>query len=125
MKWLADYLHQRVLKLGVYSDSGTETGGGMPGRLRHEYQDALPYARWGIDYLKEDWVTATGPFEFEVPEDSYFVMGDNRNHSSDSRDSRLGTVDTRYVIGKAVFLAFPGPDERTGERSLERIGVIA
>ncbi|WP_353733920.1 S26 family signal peptidase [Oscillibacter sp.] len=34
-------------------------------------------------------------------------MGDNRNHSSDSRSSDLGTVDTRYVIGKAVFLLFP------------------
>ena len=37
-------------------------------------------------------------------------MGDNRNGSSDSRDYRLGTVDTRYVIGKAAFLIFPGPD---------------
>ena len=64
-------------------------------------------------------------FPVVVPEGSIFVMGDNRNHSDDSRNSRLGTVDTRYVIGKAVFLAFPGPDVRTEERDFGRIGVIA
>ena len=53
-----------------------------------------------------------------------FVMGDNRNHSSDSRDSRLGTVDTRCVLGKAVFLAFPGADDVTGKREFGRIGLI-
>ena len=63
--------------------------------------------------------------ESPPPEVSIFVMGDNRNHPSDSRSSDLGTVDTRYVIGKAVFLLFPGADEATGQRDFGRIGPIA
>ena len=78
------------------------------------------------DYINELTFTEEGTeFPLTVPEGSIFVMGDNRNHSNDSRDSRLGTVDTRYVIGKAVFLAFPGPDSVTEERDYGRIGVIA
>lgn len=73
----------------------------------------------GLTYLEEGT-----EFPLTVPEGCVFVMGDNRNHSSDSRDSRLGTVDARYVIGKAVLLAFPGPDTHTGKRQLSRIGFI-
>ena len=43
----------------------------------------------------------------EVPEGSIFVMVDNRNHSSDSRDVTLGTVDERYVLGRAVWILLP------------------
>lgn len=78
------------------------------------------------DYINELTLLEEGTeFPLTVPEGCVFVMGDNRNHSSDSRDSRLGTVDSRYVIGKAVLLAFPGPDEYTDKRSFDRIGVIA
>jgi alpha-galactosidase len=55
MKALADYVHSKGLKLGIYSDAGTQTCGGHPGSRGHEYQDAITYASWGIDYLKYDW----------------------------------------------------------------------
>lgn len=52
---LADYVHSKGLKFGLYSDAGTKTCGGRPGSQGHEYQDAQQYARWGADYLKYDW----------------------------------------------------------------------
>ncbi|MCQ2325398.1 MAG: glycoside hydrolase family 27 protein, partial [Paludibacteraceae bacterium] len=55
IKSLADYVHSKGLKIGIYSDAGSETCGGRPGSQGHEYQDAITYASWGIDYLKYDW----------------------------------------------------------------------
>jgi alpha-galactosidase len=58
IKALADYVHAKGLKLGIYSDVGNQTCGGRPGSRGHEYQDALTYASWGVDYLKYDWCNA-------------------------------------------------------------------
>lgn len=55
MKALADYVHSKGLKIGIYSDAGNTTCAGYPGSRGHEYQDARTYAAWGIDYLKYDW----------------------------------------------------------------------
>ena len=55
MKSLADYLHARGLKLGIYSDAGDFTCACYTGSRGHEYQDALIYAMWEVDYLKYDW----------------------------------------------------------------------
>jgi alpha-galactosidase len=60
MKALADYVHSKGLRLGVYSDAGWKTCGGRPGSRGHEYQDALTYAGWGVDYLKYDWCNTEG-----------------------------------------------------------------
>lgn len=60
MKALADYVHSKGLKFGIYSDAGAKTCGGRPGSRGHEYQDALTYARWGVDYLKYDWCNTEG-----------------------------------------------------------------
>ncbi len=55
IKPLADYVHSLGLKFGIYSDAGRKTCAGRPAGLGHEYQDALMYASWGVDYLKYDW----------------------------------------------------------------------
>jgi alpha-galactosidase len=60
MKALADYVHSKGLKLGIYSCAGSKTCGGRPGSRGYEYQDALTYAQWGIDYLKYDWCNTEG-----------------------------------------------------------------
>lgn len=60
MKALADYIHSKGLKFGIYSDAGDKTCAERPGSNGHEYQDALQYARWGVDYLKYDWCFTEG-----------------------------------------------------------------
>ena len=55
MKALADYVHHKGLKLGIYSSPGPKTYAGFEASWKHEQQDADSYARWGVDYLKYDW----------------------------------------------------------------------
>jgi len=55
MKALADYVHSKGMKLGIYSDAGWKTCAGCAGSYGHEFQDAFTYAQWGVDYLKYDW----------------------------------------------------------------------
>ena len=71
---------------------------------RYEIMNPLYFDVYGIDKdedIGDGWVRVT------VPEGHVFVMGDNRNNSSDSRMSKIGFVDTRDVMGKAVFRIFP------------------
>jgi signal peptidase I len=85
----------------------------------------LDYEHWRITVdgtvLEEDYILKqTGPMEtgdpyrkwdepytFTVPEGKLFVMGDNRNGSADSRDSRIGYIDERLVVGKVYFRLLP------------------
>ena len=60
MKALADYVHGKGLKLGIYTDAGTLTCEKRPGSLNHEVQDAKTYASWGIDYVIIDWCHSEG-----------------------------------------------------------------
>ena len=55
MKALADYVHSKGLKLGIYSSPGPKTCAGYEASYKHEAQDARTYGRWGVDYLKYDW----------------------------------------------------------------------
>ena len=69
---LADYVHSRGLSFGIYSDAGRLTCGGRPASEGHEYQDALTYGRWGVDYLKYDWCSTGDRNALEA----YAVMAD-------------------------------------------------
>lgn len=60
MKALADYVHSRGLKFGLYNCAGTMTCAGYPGTRGYEYQDARLYASWGVDYLKFDFCNTEG-----------------------------------------------------------------
>ena len=60
MKALADYVHSKGLKLGVYTDAGRMTCEKRPGSFEHEAQDIRTYASWGVDYVKIDWCFSEG-----------------------------------------------------------------
>jgi alpha-galactosidase len=60
MKGLADYVHGKGLKLGIYSSPGPKTCAGYAGSFGHEEQDAQTYAQWGVDYLKYDYCSFQG-----------------------------------------------------------------
>jgi len=72
MKALADYVHERGLKFGLYNCAGDKTCAGYAGSRGHEYQDALQYASWGVDYLKYDWCST----EKLNAEEAYKTMRD-------------------------------------------------
>ena len=75
MKGLADFVHSKGLKFGVYSDAGYKTCAGRPGSLGYETQDANTYAQWGVDYLKYDNCNS----DKTKPEERYPVMRDALN----------------------------------------------
>lgn len=78
MKYLADYIHSKGLKFGIYSCAGTHTCQKRPGGLGHEYQDARTYASWGVDYLKYDWCntgTQDAPSSYANMRDALFAAG--------------------------------------------------
>jgi alpha-galactosidase len=69
MKALADYVHSKGLKIGIYSGPGPRTCGGYLGSYQHEAQDATTYADWGFDYLKYDLCSYHEIMQKEAPGD--------------------------------------------------------
>jgi alpha-galactosidase len=66
MKALADYVHSKGLKIGIYSSPGPKTCAGFEGSFGHEEQDASMYADWGIDYLKYDYCSFKGDVDAQI-----------------------------------------------------------
>ena len=76
MKALADYVHSKGLKFGIHNCAGKTTCNGFPGGMGHEYQDAMLYASWGVDYLKYDWCdhgTADGRQTYTIMRDALYA----------------------------------------------------
>ncbi len=77
------------------------------------------------DYITEPTRMREGvEFPLTVEEGCIFVMGDNRNVSKDSRNPEIGLIDTREVLGKAIFLVLPGAEQFTKTRDFSRIGAF-
>ena len=73
-------------------------------------------------YINTETTTRQDFYEpVTIPNGFVFVMGDNRNSSTDSRNNLVGLVDTRYILGKVLFILIPGMDE-TGHRDWHRFG---
>jgi len=89
---LADYVHSKGLKLGIYSDAGTLTCERWPGSRGYEQKDADQYAAWGVDYLKYDWCYTSG----QNVRDSYTLM----------RNCLLNTG--RPIVFSICSWSFPG-----------------
>jgi alpha-galactosidase len=78
MKALGDYIHSKGLKFGIHNCAGTKTCAGYPGGRGHEYQDALLYASWGVDFLKYDWCshgTANSEETYKTMRDAIHIAG--------------------------------------------------
>jgi alpha-galactosidase len=81
MKSLADYVHSKGLKLGIYSSPGPKTCAGYQGSYGHEEEDAKTFAEWGIDYLKYDWCSAFRVYKDSEMRAVYQKMGDALIHT--------------------------------------------
>lgn len=75
-------------------------------------------------YFNEDNDGNPNQFSLRVGEDCIFVMGDNRNNSSDSRDSSIGEIKLDQVLGKVLMIVFPGENDYM-ERDYDRIGAVS
>ena len=82
----------------------------------HVYVDGVLQAEDHINEPMQARGRAADGWSVTVPEGCYFLMGDNRNNSTDSRYPDVDTVDERYILGKALWIAFPGQDARQGNR---------
>ena len=118
-KTTADFLGEHAIVKRVIATGGQTVDIDFDNGIVYVDGVALsePYISSGT-YLYEGTV-----FPLVVAKNHIFVLGDNRMNSKDSRSPEIGQIDCREVLGKAIFLIFPGADGNEG-RELGRIGVI-
>ena len=100
MKALAEYVHSKGLKLGIYSSPGPKTCGGYEGSFGHEKQDAETYAKWGIDYLKYDDCS----FVQSLFKDSNTAEGQDFANKGDLSYQAISKEPSRFDFNKAQQL---------------------
>jgi len=98
LKPVADYLHAKGLKLGLYSSPGPGTCCGYPGTLNHEERDARTYAAWGVDFLKHDFCSTPPKRKIEL----YGLMGKALARSGRSIVYSLGAQPDDHLWGTSV-----------------------
>ena len=105
-KTTANFLHEQAIVKRVIAVGGQT--------VDIDYEKSRVYVdgkRVKEDYILEEMYLPGNPYmretHFEVPEGEVFVLGDNRNGSTDSRDERLGTIDEGYILGRAVAAPWP------------------
>ena len=105
-KTTADFLHEQAIVKRVIALGGQT--------VDIDYGEGVVYVDGEAldeDYILEEMYLPGNPYmqdtHFEVPEGEVFVLGDNRNGSTDSRDERLGTIDEGYILGRAVAAVWP------------------
>ena len=98
------------------------------GNLRVYVDDVMldePYLNQNEPYSMDDRYGIWDGFTQTVEPGCYFLMGDNRNHSLDSRDKMLGQVEERFIVGKALWIVVPGADRtQNGKRDWRRFGDV-
>lgn len=103
---------------------------GQTVRIDYDENDVIRVSVDGVlldePYINEEMtpIYAT-PMEVTVDTDCIFVMGDNRNHSSDSRYEGIGQIRLDQVLGKVLFNIFPAKDDTTGSRDWGRFGKVS
>ena len=123
MKKLADYVHGKGLKIGIYSSPGPKTCAGYDGSYGYEEQDAETYAAWGIDYLKYDWCSAGKLYKNEEMRPVFQRMGAALQRAPRPivySISQYGLADVWEWAPKAGAPIFGGPQAtsaQTGNRS--------
>jgi hypothetical protein len=114
IKALADYVHSKGLKLGIYSDAAQLTCGGWTASYGFEEQDARTFASWGIDYLKYDYCNA--PEDSATARKRYHAMA--QALSNDLR--KLSAEDKRILLNKEIIAIDQDPLGKAAERKVNQ-----
>jgi alpha-galactosidase len=98
MKALADYIHSKGLKFGIYTAATPKECGGLEGSVGHEDQDARTYAEWGVDYVKVDWCPTPEDPDWHTTDDSLARV----------RFTKMG--EALRKAGRPMVYSMSGPD---------------